>query len=202
METAHDHITITPKILYFGTPVVLLSTENDDGSPNLAPMSSVWALGEVFVLGLGSDGQTATNLRRRPQLVINFPAPENYPAIERLALLTGAHPVPEDKRPRFRHESDKFRAAGLSAQPSELVRPPRVAECPVQIEASVSKIDLDSSDDFFIVEARCLRVHADPRIVIEGTSHIDPTVWSPLVYNFRHYFRLGNRLGKSIRAEY
>ncbi len=35
-----EHVTITPSILYFGTPVVLISTENLDGTPNLAPMSS------------------------------------------------------------------------------------------------------------------------------------------------------------------
>ena len=36
------HQTIEPAILYFGTPVVLISTLNEDGSPNLAPMSSAW----------------------------------------------------------------------------------------------------------------------------------------------------------------
>lgn len=34
------HTVIEPNILYFGTPVVLISTENADGTPNLAPMSS------------------------------------------------------------------------------------------------------------------------------------------------------------------
>jgi flavin reductase (DIM6/NTAB) family NADH-FMN oxidoreductase RutF len=68
-----DHVTIAPAILYFGTPVVLLSTENEDGSVNLAAMSSAWALGQVIVLGLGSDGQTARNLGSRPDLVINVP---------------------------------------------------------------------------------------------------------------------------------
>jgi flavin reductase (DIM6/NTAB) family NADH-FMN oxidoreductase RutF len=54
------HVTITPSVLYFGTPVVLLSTENADGTFNLAPMSSAWALGQVIVLGLGADrGQPA-----------------------------------------------------------------------------------------------------------------------------------------------
>lgn len=41
---ANRHMAIEPSILYFGTPVVLLSTENEDGSFNLAPMSSAWAL--------------------------------------------------------------------------------------------------------------------------------------------------------------
>ena len=33
-------IEIEPAILYFGTPVVLIGTCNEDGSYNLAPMSS------------------------------------------------------------------------------------------------------------------------------------------------------------------
>jgi flavin reductase (DIM6/NTAB) family NADH-FMN oxidoreductase RutF len=35
--------TIEPKILYFGTPVALVSSINEDGSTNLAPISSCWA---------------------------------------------------------------------------------------------------------------------------------------------------------------
>jgi len=34
------HKTIEPTILYFGTPVALISTLNEDGSPDLAPMPS------------------------------------------------------------------------------------------------------------------------------------------------------------------
>jgi len=99
-----------------------------------------------------------------------------------------------------RYEKDKFGAAGLHPVASELVRPPRVAECPVQIEARVADLRLDSADDFVIAEAATLR--ADRRLVIDGTSHIDTQAWSPLVYNFRHYFGLGPRLGKARRAEY
>src|SRR4029453_11075439 len=51
------HLTIEPSILYVGTPVALLSTANDDGTINLAPMSSAWALGDVVVLGVGEAGQ-------------------------------------------------------------------------------------------------------------------------------------------------
>jgi hypothetical protein len=64
-----EHATVTPSILYFGTPVVLLSTENENGTFNLAPMSSAWALGHAIVLGLGAGGQTAHNLRSRHDLV-------------------------------------------------------------------------------------------------------------------------------------
>lgn len=32
-------------------------------------------------------------------------------------------------------------------------------------------------------------------------QHIDPGKWSPLIYNFRHYYGLGPSVGKSFRAE-
>jgi len=200
-RTPADHLTITPSILYFGTPVVLLSTENADGSANLAPMSSAWALGQVIVAGVGIEGQTARNLRERPELVINLPEPAQWPLVERLAPLTGRHPVPESKRGTFRFEPDKFSAAGLCPEPSELVRPPRVAGCPLQLEARAARVQPDAGEHFLIVEARVLRVHADPRIVVPGTQHVDPARWSPLIYNFRHYFGLGTELGHTFRSE-
>ena len=199
--TSADHLTITPNILYFGTPVVLLSTENEDGTFNLAPMSSAWALGQVVVLGVGVEGQTAHNLRSRPELVVNLPAPAQWPAVERLAPLTGRTPVPAAKRGAFRFEPDKFTAAGLRPEPSESVRPPRVAECPLQLEARAARVHTDATGAFLLVEAHVLEVHADPRIVVPGTQHVDPAAWSPLVYNFRHYYGLGPELGHSFRPD-
>lgn len=201
VDGEQTHLTINPSILYFGTPVALLTTENADGTFNLAPMSSAWALGHVMVLGLGPEGQTALNLAARPDLVINFPAPHQWRAVERLALLTGRSPVPEHKRGSYRYVPAKFTAAGLPPQPSVAVRAPRVAGCPLQLEARATEVRRDSADDFVIVEARVLRVHADPSIVVPGTDHVDPARWSPLIYNFRHYFRLGDELGHSFRSE-
>lgn len=198
--TPAGHITITPSILYFGTPVVLLSTGNEDGSFNLSPMSSAWALGQVVVLGLGADGQGAHNLRSRPELVISLPAPAQWPAVERLAPLTGRSPVPESKRGTFRFERDKFAAAGLRPEPSEVVGPPRVAGCPLQLEARAARVQPDVSGAFLIAEAHVLAVHADPRIVVPGSQHVDPAAWSPLIYNFRHYFGLGPELGHTFRS--
>lgn len=195
------HLTIEPSILYVGTPVALLSTVNDDGSFNLAPMSSAWALDDIVVLGLGDSGQTGHNLLLRPELVINYPSPTEWEAVERLAGLTGRHPVPAEKRARFSFEREKFKAAGLTAVASERVRPPRVAECPLQFEATAVAVDFDAGGNFLIVQAKVLQVHADERIVVPGTSYVDPTAWSPLVYNFRHYFGLGDELGESFRTE-
>ncbi|NED89521.1 flavin reductase family protein, partial [Streptomyces sp. SID11233] len=57
-----------------------------------------------------------------------------------------------------------------------------------------------AAGSFVVVETAVLRVHADPALVVPGTDHIDPAAWSPLVYNFRHYFGLGPELGHSYRT--
>ncbi|MYS91024.1 MULTISPECIES: flavin reductase family protein [Streptomyces] len=199
--TTHTHRVIRPSVLYFGTPVVLLTTENDDGTGNLAPISSAWALGQHIVLGIGSESRTVRNLAQRPELVINIASPELWEHVERLAPLTGADPVPEAKRALYRYEPDKFAAAGLTPVAADLVKPPRVAECALQLEARAAALTPGGAGLFFSVECEVLRVHAADRVVVPGTHHIDPAVWSPLIYNFRHYHGLAPEVGHGFRSE-
>ncbi|HZS62761.1 MAG TPA: hypothetical protein VFA43_26105, partial [Gemmatimonadaceae bacterium] len=71
------HIVSEPSILYFGTPVVLISSQNEDGSANLAPMSSAWWLGWRCVLGLNATSKTTLNMIRTGQCVLNLPSSDN-----------------------------------------------------------------------------------------------------------------------------
>lgn len=198
MKTAEIH----PKILYYGTPVALVCTTNDDGTFNLAPISSSWALGYSIVLGFAATGQTAENILQRHELTINLPDAALVGAVERLAPLTGRSPVPSEKAAQFRTERRKFEAAGLTAQASIDVRPPRVRECPLQMEATLANATRlsDESVDAWVLEARVLRVHAHERIIKNG-RHIDVAHWHPLLYNYRHYFGRGQHLGATFRAE-
>jgi flavin reductase (DIM6/NTAB) family NADH-FMN oxidoreductase RutF len=88
--------TIEPKILYFGTPVALVSSLNEDGSTDLAPI-----------------------LSRHPECVVNVPSPEMWQNLEKLAPLTGKNPVPKLKSKQFRFEPRKFAAAELTPLASE-----------------------------------------------------------------------------------
>lgn len=192
---ASDHIGIKPSVLYTGTPVMLLCTENADGSPNISVASSYWALGQMVVLGLLADGQTAANLQERPGLTINFPGPELWQHVEAIADTTGADPVPDAKSPRYVYEKDKFGRTGLTCQASELVAPPRIQECALQFEAVVRRASPGVGDYYYMVEAEVIRVHASPDIVVPGTNYIDPRSWAPTIYSFRHYFGLGAEHG-------
>ena len=199
--------TIEPKILYFGTPVALISSLNEDGSTNLAPMSSFWALGWTLMLGLLDETKTAENFARHPECVVNLPSPEMWREVEKLAPLTGKDPVPEIKQKQFRYEPHKFEVAGLTPLASEAVQPMRAEECPVHMEARVRKLHklegekLAQLGGAVAAEVEILKVHVASELVIDD-HYVDPGKWSPLVYNFRHYFRLGeSELGKTFRAE-
>lgn len=193
---------INPKILYFGTPVVLINTLNEDDTVNISPISSSWALGNCLILGIGLGGKAIENLQRHPECVINVPSPSLWENVERLAPYTGQNPVPaEKKKLGFTYNKGKYDVSGLTPAQSISVKPTRIIECPIQIEASVKQIRIpDYSPDFAIVETQSIHVHAHKEIIIDE-NHIDPTKWSPLIYNFRHYFGLGEQLGKTFRSE-
>lgn len=203
-------LRIQPSILYYGTPVALITTLNADGTPNISPMSSSFALGDRVVLGMAETGQGLDNLRRCGECVINLPSPQLWHAVEKLAPTTGNAVIPEYKMALgYRHVPDKFSVAGLTPLASLMVKPPRIAECPLQLEARLvvahqaQREDAqEESPDFCILETRVVQTHAHRDVVIEGTSRIDTARWQPLLYVFRHYFGTGPRLGRTFKAEY
>jgi len=204
-----EHIEIKPTVLYVGTPVALITSLNIDGTTNISPMSSVWALFDRVVLGMTSTSKGRENVGRERQLVINFPSPDLWPKVEAIARATGRNPVPSHKEKLgYTFEPAKFEMSGLTPQSADLVRPARIAECPIQFEAEVVACQDPGADwpqerpeAFQIVEARVVRVHAHRGIVVPNTNHIDMAKWSPLLYVFRHYFGTGPDLGRTFKAE-
>ena len=203
------HKLIEPAILYFGTPVVLVSSANEDGSANLAPMSSAWWLGWNCVLGFGVRSKTPANILRTGECVLNLPSVHQVAAVDKLARLTGSNPVPPHKVAMgYTHEADKFGTAGLTPDPSIDVRPPRVAECPVQMEAVLTgKHPLEEQDPerrgrLIGLEVRIVRVHVAESLLLEGhEDRIDPEKWRPLIMSFCQFFGLGGSVHPSRLAQ-
>jgi flavin reductase (DIM6/NTAB) family NADH-FMN oxidoreductase RutF len=199
------HRTIEPTILYFGTPVALISTLNPDGSPNLAPMSSAWWLGWSCMLGLGQMGQTSANLIRTRECVVNLPSADLVSHVDRLALTTGTDPVPDKKRQwGYRYEPAKFETAELTPVPSESVAPPRILECPVQMEGVVHEwrpFGKNVAANSF--EVHIVKLHVDESLLTGDVQrpHIDPTAWRPLIMSFCRFFGLGGEVHPSRLAE-
>jgi flavin reductase (DIM6/NTAB) family NADH-FMN oxidoreductase RutF len=199
------HKTIEPTILYFGTPVALISTLNEDGTPNIAPMSSAWWLGWSCMLGLGSMGKTSDNLIRTRECVINLPAAKQVTQVDRLALTTGRNPVPEKKVSwGYRYEPEKFDLSGLTPMASLEVGPPRIAECPVQMEGVVHEVrSFGKNVAANAFEVHIVKLHVDESLLMghESRPHIDPEKWRPLIMSFCRFFGVGDEAHPSRLAE-
>jgi flavin reductase (DIM6/NTAB) family NADH-FMN oxidoreductase RutF len=199
------HKTVDLPILYFGTPVAIISTLNEDGSPNLAPMSSAWWLGQSCMLGLGAASKTSENLLRERECVINLPSADQVSHVDRLALTTGRDPVPEYKaKLGYQYVPDKFEISGLTPMKSELVAPPRVRECPVQMEGTIYQVHRFGKQ----VTANAFEVHID-RVHIDETllfdtdqARVDALRWNPLIMSFREFFGIGRQVHPSRLASF
>lgn len=159
------------------------------------------------MLGLGQMGQTSENLARTRECVINLPSEDQVANVDRLAMTTGRAPVPELKRRwGYRHEGDKFGQAGLTAQPSDIVAPPCVRECPVQMEGIVHDarpFGKNVSANAF--EVHIVRLHVHASLLVPGADpgrpHIDPGKWRPLLMSFCRFFGVGEEVHSSRLAE-
>jgi flavin reductase (DIM6/NTAB) family NADH-FMN oxidoreductase RutF len=134
-------------------------------------------------------------------------------------MKTGSNPVPAGKSLRgYQFEQDKFGVAGLTPISSEMVTPPRVLECPIQLEAKLVQVNRMMMDKYdysvhersvectlegiVCLELRILRVHADPSILMKGKpNQSDPNLWRPIIMSFCRYYGLGEELVESKLAK-
>ncbi|KAK3049683.1 hypothetical protein LTR09_009105 [Extremus antarcticus] len=200
-----SHVTVNPAILYWGTPVVLITTSNEDGSSNIGPVSSAFWLGHRCMLGLEHNSKTTINLRRTKECTLNLPSDEMIQQVNALAKTTGSEPVPDIKVALgYRYEKDKFGVAGLHEQASETVQPPRIRECPAQMEAvmvgeyeMMSSLPGEAKGFTLAIEVRVTRTYVLESLRLVGhENRIDPDKWRPMITNFQHLYGLRQRNGE------
>ena len=180
-----------PTMFYYGFPVVLLTTTNKDGNADVTPISSTFTLGANAVIALVKLNKAYHNVMEVPEVVFNLPTAAMWEKVEAIAPYTAQNPVPPQKMGKYTYTDDKFSIGGFTQLPSEKVRPPRIAECPIQAEAKVKNVN--DRDAYVLVELEFVQVHAEDHLVMEGK--INPLEWEPLIYNFKHYYGLGEHKG-------
>jgi flavin reductase (DIM6/NTAB) family NADH-FMN oxidoreductase RutF len=152
------------------------------------------------MLGLAANSKTTENLMRTGECVLNLPSADQVDAVDALARTTGSDPVPDSKIARgYRHEPDKFGVAGLSPVASEIVTPPRVRQCPVQLEATLSGSRRLAGEDprfagfALAIEVGIERLHLSEDILVDGNpNRVDPDRWRPLIMSFAEFYALGD----------
>lgn len=192
-----EHKKANIDTLYYGFPVFLISTVDKKGITNIAPMSSSWVLGENIVIGIGTDSKTFENLQMVPEVVINLPNESLYNNIERIAPYTGKKEIKNEKlNMGYSYLEDKFLEGNFTAEKSDNVKPYKIKECPIQIEAKVSNTEI--REWYAIVELKILSVYCLENM-LNDSLYISEDKWKPLIYNFRKYHGISDSIGKNFR---
>jgi flavin reductase (DIM6/NTAB) family NADH-FMN oxidoreductase RutF len=117
-------------------PVAFASTIDAEGRPNLSPFSFFNVFGAnppLMIFSPARRGRDNTtkhsyhNVKAVPEVVINV---VTYAMVQQVSLASGEYP----------EGVNEFEKAGLTAIPSERVRPFRVEQSPVQFECRVKQV--------------------------------------------------------------
>jgi flavin reductase (DIM6/NTAB) family NADH-FMN oxidoreductase RutF len=90
-------------------------------------------------------------------------------------------------------EVNKFSHLKLTPLPSEQVKAPLIAECPLNIECRVTEIKPLGSHDMFM--AQVLAIHADEKYLDKKSGALDLKAADLICYSHGKYYALGKQLG-------
>ena len=147
-------------------PICFASTVDKDGNVNLSPFSFFNMMGQnppicVFSplrkMRDGSTKHTLENIWEHPECVINI---VNYSMVQQQSLASVEYPK----------GINEFVKAGFTELPSELVKPPRVAESPIQFECKVREVIsvTDQPGAANLVIAEIVRMHVQEDLLDEN----------------------------------
>lgn len=152
-------------------PIAFASTLDKNGKPNLSPFSffnifssnpPILVFSPARRVRDNSIKHTLINCQDTKQVVINV---VNYDIVQQMSLSSTEYP----------DGVNEFTKSGLTAIPSEIVKPYRVAESPVQFECKVNEIIALGTDggagNMIICEV--IKIHINES-VLDANGVIDP----------------------------
>jgi flavin reductase (DIM6/NTAB) family NADH-FMN oxidoreductase RutF len=163
-------------------PVVMLTCQPEAGPPNIitvAWIGTVCTHPPMLSVSLMPSRYSYPIIRQTGEFVVNIPSADEARATDQCGVLSG-------------RDVDKFLKTGLTSAPSKEVRPPVIAECPINIECRVRQhIDLGSHTLFL---AEILAVQVSSRL-ITASGRLALEKAKLIAYSHGHYYTLGKELG-------
>ncbi|MBL0357821.1 MAG: flavin reductase family protein [Chitinophagaceae bacterium] len=163
-------------------PVCFASTIDKEGKVNISPFSffNLFSSNPPIVIFSparrvrdNTTKHTLENLMDVPEVVINIC---DYNMVQQVSLASCEYPK----------GTDEFVKAGFTKEPSQLVKPPRVKESPVQMECKVIEVKPLGTEGGAgnLVIAEVLLMHISDSVLNEDKTMIDQT-------KLHHIARLG-----------
>lgn len=190
-------VSLNPATVLHPHPVLLIGTFGEDGKPNL--MNAAWggiccSNPPCVAVSLREATLTYRNIFHSRAFTVGIPSREHLVAADYVGIVSG-------------RDRDKFKDTGLTAQKSEKVNAPLVAELPFSLECRLKEHHKLGLHTLFVGEI--LGIDADEAVLgATGAPDIEKThaiLWGGFGNN--HYFTVGERLsaafsvGKSLKVQ-
>lgn len=171
-----------PWTALFPCPVVLVTCLDSNGKPNIITLAWVGTVcSDPPMMGLGIRPQRHSYglIEDSGEFVVNIPTKHILKETDLCGMVSGK-------------DVDKFTETGLTAEPAEIVKPPLIRECPVNMECVVRKKIPLGVHHLFLGEVVCVHVDQD---ILDQEGRINFKKASPFVYNQREYWSLYRKIG-------
>jgi flavin reductase (DIM6/NTAB) family NADH-FMN oxidoreductase RutF len=169
----------------YPTPAALITSADAQGRPNII------TLGEVFNLSIGNPVWVGISIRAatyshglikaQGEFTVNLPTAAMVDVVLGCGSCSG------------RDGTDKFAKFGLTPVASRMVKPPIIAECPLNLECRVVGFQAVGDHDLFIGEVVMEHVDED---ALDADGKPDSAKLDPLILLPDGFWRIGSKVRK------
>ena len=145
---------VTPGRPVYPSPAGLITSVGADGNPNIITLGEVFniSIQEPVILGIAirKERWSHTLISQTREYVVNLPTRAIAEQVWYCGSVSG-------------RTVRKFEKSGLTPLPASVVRPPLIAECPVNIECRVIGVQEIGDHDLFLGQA--VAQHVDEQVL-------------------------------------
>lgn len=185
-----ERVSIPANAFYVPSPVILLSTVNEDGDVDVSAMSAVGVVcldPPVIAVGIKARRRTYRNIRRTSTFVVNLPLEDDLHAVD----FTGTR--------KFRDSPDKVAESGLEIDTLPATGLPYVRSCPVAMACEMvgnlgrNELGLDGPPSHQVVLGKITECTVERQWLADDELRLEDM--PVLLYLNRVYARRGENLG-------
>ena len=179
--------TFGPKKIMFPCPTALVVTGTFDEANivTIAWVSLLTSLPPTLGISVGTKGYSGNEIRKNKEFTVNIATVDIMEEADFCGITSGK-------------DTDKFKETGLTKMPSEIVKPPIIKECPLNLECILVESNMIGMTNHFIGKIVQTHIDTDKLDNKNDYSSFDIEAMNPLIYigGAREYRQIGKKLLK------
>lgn len=179
-------IQIQPRRPIYPTPASLITSADENGNPNIITLGEVFniSISRPVILGIAIRQATYSHslITKTREYVVNLAPASLLDKLMICGRMSG-------------RDVDKFEKSGLTPLPATRVKPPLIAECPINLECKVLDIQVIGDHDMFLGEVVEQHVNEE---VLDENGKISVEKLDGFAFVLGEFWTFGKRIGPKV----